>query len=569
MKNYACKFNALRLTVFGDLEPVWVEDFSTSQGLGAPIGFGCDRVNVVSTRDLQKVSAQLGFTVVGYVDAYGYDKNFTPNPSMESISGYDRLMGPGILCGWANSDYAPLETWQVEELTRRLPDHAAVSPEKYQAALACFREVGQEEYERGLKCAEDHKFKTAHELFQQAAQKGFLNGLNAMAVDFLEGEGVEQDVAWGLTLMEQAAGAGSAAAARNLGKYYLFGEHGLAADSVKAMKYLKMGAMAHDSQAMVWLGRMYICGYEETNGAKAAYWLQEAILQGEADAWAFLGLLINRGTFYGDQPCYVRYCYDKCAEMYEATLDDVIAYLQEEENAEAVKAAKPLAPRYPRLPRWLATGEFSDPFDDMTKAYDLLKDEKNAQAGMELLEKAAATGCSLACSGMGNRLMDVDQGDHFRTDESGEVTAFPADVTRAVQYLKQAIYRGSLANYWCLLFMEDDLQRCREYMKFHAELTSDLAEEKYVLPNLTQALELARTEAVTPPWEDHYEEFEQAEKALSHLFTEQTPIEARIYALERAREPKLKKELEKLRECYRYILRILPPVPKITLHNAN
>ncbi len=38
-------------------------------GTGAAVGFGCDRINPVSTQQLQSFSTLLGFPVIGFVDA--------------------------------------------------------------------------------------------------------------------------------------------------------------------------------------------------------------------------------------------------------------------------------------------------------------------------------------------------------------------------------------------------------------------------------------------------------------------------------------------------------------------
>ncbi len=97
--------NAVVVNVFGDPTLAHIEDFSTYEGMGTPIG--CNRLDIVSTRGMQAFSKLFGNALVGYVDRNGQAKELLNNSIMSSISGYDYLAGSCIICGF-ESDAVPL-----------------------------------------------------------------------------------------------------------------------------------------------------------------------------------------------------------------------------------------------------------------------------------------------------------------------------------------------------------------------------------------------------------------------------------------------------------------------------
>ncbi len=552
MKNYTVEFNALRLTVFGDFEPVFIADFSTSEGLGAAIGFGCERINAVSTRELQYISTMLGFTVIGYVDAHGYEKNHIPNGLMQQISGYSLLMGPGILCGWQDNDYAPLETWQVEELTRFLTCSTHAPAGKTQSVLAAFKVAGQAEYEEGMQYFYEGQMGDAHAMYEKAAEMGYADGLNAAAIDYLWGEGVEKDVPRGLQMMQQAAAEGSAKANRNFGLYYLSGDFDLPEDPVKAKQYLQEGAELGDSAAMAWLA--YILrneAYGFKNVAKAAYWVQRALKQDESVGWMVLGMLILDDEYYAYQPGYVRYCFERHAEMENITLQDVIEVTGNQEEAEKILNAKPVEPDYPIVPQWVRDEDFPDPEEEFYRVLEMLKSEDKAQESMDLLLEVADSGHTQACSFAFMHLMDVGQGDSFQIDEEGEIVSFPADEVQSLEYMNVAARCGDRVCMRLRPFMGAELCYAQKYLQHYIDLTGDWTMEKYVLPNLAQVLD--GNENI--PWL-FPEEFEAAEAAVKHLYQEEMSIEERIDALENADAPECEQEIHTLLEFYDWIRRI-------------
>ncbi len=530
MKNYEKAYNALRVTVFGDLEPVFIEDFSASEGLGAAIGFGCRRVDAVSTREMQRLSRRVGFSVVGFVDAHGYEKNHIPNRCLQAISGYDLLMGPGVLCLWEKNDYAPLETEQVERLTRVLCDALQLDDRKKKAAMACFRLVGQTEYEQGLALSREGKFEEAHALFVRAAEQNHPNGINAVAFDYLQGEGAGQDVEKGRALMLRAVELGSPIGNRNLGLSYLDGSDGFPQDHDQAHRHLLFAAMEGDGKAMAWLGYLHIDGeFEGKNMMKAAYWLQQATQENEPMGWYFLAYLIAQDDYYFIQPRYIRYCVDKYLELSPGeTLEETVAGLAEE-HLEEICDAQPMEPCYPHITGEMASRDLPDPDDQYGQALLLMESPDTARQGMEMLLSAADQGHGWACLSAGSYLADWGQGDAFRFDESGNVTAFPVDDEKCWQYWTQAAWRGEATLLRYVGFACERVEDARAFLTLYAELTGDKAFGKYVLPYLEKALELGEE----CPWEND-EELEALEKRLSYLLWGEPDLQKRIKRLEDA-----------------------------------
>ncbi len=534
MKNYIKQFNALRITVFGDLEPVYIEDFSTSESLGAAIGFGCSRINAVSTRELQMHSSMLGFSVVSFVDAHGYEKNHVPNRCLQAISGYDLLMGPGVLCGWQNNDYAPLDTRQVENMAHYFAGLLNLPQEKRDAMDACFCVAGQAEYEEGRKLNKEEKYDQAHALFERSWELGYVDALNALACDYLYGEGVPMDREKGHQLMEQAAEAGSIKAIRNIGAYSLSGNHGYPEDEKKARQYLQRAADLGDDQAQGWMAFMYSREwYGFKNTLKALYWAQKAIKKGNDLAWLVQAMVIAEDEYYPYQPRHVRYCLEKYMELGSYTLEEALEMLQQEDKDDAIRPAEPLATDYPEIDWEMFEASEADPYAQYLEALDLLKAGK-AQEGRELLMKAAQQGCHYAMSSVGWRCMDGGQGDAFSYDPDGSVTNFPANFQIAYQNMCAVAALGETDTLRLLPFSYQgfDVELAEGMLQYYVELTGDSFVAQYVLPNLEKALELANTGVEVP--EITGQELAELEQKLPHYTRAELTIPERIERLEGA-----------------------------------
>ncbi len=536
MKKYLKQFNALRITVFGDLEPVYIEDFSTSESLGAAIGFGCNRINAVSTRELQHHSQIMDVSVVGFVDAYGYEKNHIPNRCMQAISGYDLLMGPGVLCGWEKNDYAPLSTREVEIVADYFAAYLDISKEKMEALEACFRVPGEAECEQGLKLSKEGKFDEAHALFEKSWELGYADGLNAMACDYLYGEGAPLDYEMGQRLMAQAAEAGSAKAIRNIGTYSLSGDYGYAVDAEKAREYLQKAADLGERQAQGWLAFMYADeGYGFKNTLKALKWAQEGMKKGSEVAWLTLGIIICGGEYYPYQPRHVRYCLEKYMTIGDYTLEEALMALeQDEEKTEAVRAAQPLLTDYPEITWQMFGASEQDPYEQYIQALEALK-AGQAQQGMELMLKAAQQGCYHALYSVGYRSMNNGQGDDFSYDADGGVNNFPKNSQKAYENLCKTAFLGETDVLRLLPFSyrNFDVKRAKVMLQYYVELTGNTFVEQYILPNLKKALEVSDAGQGDPP-EITGQELAELEQKLPGYTRAELTIPARIERLESA-----------------------------------
>ncbi len=536
MKKYVKQFNALRVTVFGDLEPVYIEDFSTSEGLGAVIGFGCNRINAVSTREMQMHSSLLGFSMVGFVDAYGFDKNHVPNRYLQEISGYNLLLGPGVICGWENSDYAPLDTRQVENMAHYFAGLLGLPEGKKETMAACFRVAGQSEYEQGLKLSNGRDYENAHALFEKSWALGYADGLNAVACDYLYGEGVPMDYEKGHQLMQQAADLGCAKAIRNIGAYSLSGNHGYSVDEEKAREYLQRAADMNDGQAQGWLGFMYSReGYGFKNTLKALYWAQKAMKKDNEIGWLTLALVIAENEYYPYQPRHVRYCLEKYMALYGCTLENALLQLQEDDKNEDIRAAQPLEPHYPEITWELFEASDADPHDQYIDALELLQSAENAQKGMERMLKSAEQGCFWAMYSVGYRSMDNGKGDDFSYNEDGSVNNFPANFRRAWENLCMTAHLGETDALRLLPFCYHgfDKDLAKGMLIYYVELTGDTFVEQYVLPNLEKVLEVCDAGLGDPP-EITGQELEALEQKLSVYAREELTIPERIKRLEGA-----------------------------------
>ena len=111
---------------------------------------------------------------------------------------------------------------------------------------------------------------------QTAAQAGNTEamsvlGIRTMTVAFETGNNA--DMPGAVRYLEQAAAAGNAVAQAALGTtIYYFGVGGVAADGVKAVKYLRMGVAQGDPMSMYTLGNLMVNGAEWTGANRPEGW---------------------------------------------------------------------------------------------------------------------------------------------------------------------------------------------------------------------------------------------------------------------------------------------------------
>jgi TPR repeat protein len=90
--------------------------------------------------------------------------------------------------------------------------------------------------------------KRATKLYEKAARKGHLQAQTNLAVNYLEGIGVRQNMAEGFRWLRRAAGRGDDLAQYNLGRAYLEGD-GVRKNETHAKNWLSKAAKGGHSKA--------------------------------------------------------------------------------------------------------------------------------------------------------------------------------------------------------------------------------------------------------------------------------------------------------------------------------
>ena len=144
----------------------------------------------------------------------------------------------------------------------------------------------------------------ARDYFEQAAAKGNSNALNNLGWLYEYGYSVEQDYAKALDYYEQAAAKGNVYALYNLGLSYENG-NGVKKDYPKARGYFEQAAAKGDIDALEHLGGFYFYAVGvEQNYAKARQYYEQAAVKGHVGALCTLGFLFENG--YGVKKDYIR-----------------------------------------------------------------------------------------------------------------------------------------------------------------------------------------------------------------------------------------------------------------------
>jgi uncharacterized protein len=143
----------------------------------------------------------------------------------------------------------------------------------------------------------------AEQYLETAAQAGNVDAKAELGTHYVlaanEGNGYRQ-ISRGLRYMEEAADAGKATAQSILGAYVYFQGYGnIQPDSIKALKYLRMGSAQGESLSLRQLGTMMVMGHPSTGTNLTEGWqlLTRAIQLGDGDAMSTLGL----AKLYGKQ----------------------------------------------------------------------------------------------------------------------------------------------------------------------------------------------------------------------------------------------------------------------------
>lgn len=157
--------------------------------------------------------------------------------------------------------------------------------EYYEKALAGFKGIeasGQADdnllykigqmYKRGL--GTDIDTKTAIDYFRRAAELNNKNALRTIALEYISGENIEQDIDKGIEMLTDLSDSGDNLAAYKLGRIYLAGEV-VFKDVGKAEKYLQQAAGGGNEFAVYSLAKLYLMD-EKKDISKAAQLLEKA-----------------------------------------------------------------------------------------------------------------------------------------------------------------------------------------------------------------------------------------------------------------------------------------------------
>jgi TPR repeat protein len=137
---------------------------------------------------------------------------------------------------------------------------------------------------------------TAFVWYQRSAQHGDRDGMNALAVAYDDGLGVEKDAVLAVQWFQRAAEGGHYFASRNLGRFYAFGLGGLPRDQQLAFAHYFDAAQLGHAGAQAEIGRRYLEGEGTTADLPLAlYWNSRAAEGGNADGMAQLAFMMAYG----------------------------------------------------------------------------------------------------------------------------------------------------------------------------------------------------------------------------------------------------------------------------------
>jgi hypothetical protein len=138
-------------------------------------------------------------------------------------------------------------------------------------------------------------YETAFELFNEAAQQGYIPSYPHIGLMLLRGEGIEMDIAKAVAYFRAGAEAGNAKAQQHLAWRYFNGE-GVPRDYEQALRWFRAAADQGALEAMVQIGFMYEKGLGVKRSIrKACEWNKWAAEKDNMNAQKNLGVCFLRG----------------------------------------------------------------------------------------------------------------------------------------------------------------------------------------------------------------------------------------------------------------------------------
>ena len=231
------------------------------------------------------------------------------------------------------------------------------------------------DFDSAVRAAYAGAYEVARREFRKLADDGDPRGWNGLGVLYLNGFGVDRDMAGAHAWFRKAAEGGLRAAQTNLGELYENG-WGVEQDYPEAANWYRRAAERGDSEAQCALGLLYASGRGvDLSYAEALRWFRAAGEQGHAESQANIGHLYRAGD--GVERNYVQaYAwygiaaaggYDWAPEL----RDEVANYLTETELERAQALARAMyrrfVPRDPVLTRQARGGDGQPPASESSE----------------------------------------------------------------------------------------------------------------------------------------------------------------------------------------------------------
>ncbi len=360
-------------------------------------------------------------------------------------------------------------------------------------------------YDKGAALYNDRRYNEAHLIFVECAEKGYAKGYNAVALDYRDGEGVQQDCEKAIEFFKIAADAGCAMAAGNLADMLYFNtDYGIPEDNDSLFHFAKMGAEAGDLKS---IGALAICYFNgmgcEENNKLSFYWAMKAHKGGCDYASNTLGHFFFYGLYMPKCIAYARYFWEKVTEYYNVDVEIFLPTIDTDEKKELYKEdiaeyrrIHAVEPHIPPLDD-TQPGFFDDP-DPCNWYYKGLDYvyargcEPDAEKAEKYLTMAAESGHVDAMETLGLFLANYWDNPCARykekwSDELGtvyrsKVISFAWNPAKAVLYLEKAAEYGSVSaiNTLAEIYIkgETDYQPGFEKAKKYYEMKYELEQDK-------------------------------------------------------------------------------------------
>jgi TPR repeat protein len=256
-------------------------------------------------------------------------------------------------------------------------------------------------YQAGIQYRDQRSRGAALDSFRASAKLGNVDAMNALAICYKDGFGVNKDRELALSWFNKAAAGGSPEAMHWLGKTYTKGD-GVPMDEGKGFDWFLKSANAGFRDAMNSVG---VC-YEEGSGtakdeAKAVAWLRRGADLGDPTAMYNLGLMYGKGQGLPKSPIDALSWMRRAASAGQPDATAFVAEFDRElSKAKERQRLKPILELWDEFiaaeneealhnaesDRWKAAAQLADSLGDVSRAQESLN--KRAEASQAALSAA-------------------------------------------------------------------------------------------------------------------------------------------------------------------------------------